>query len=97
MLDMQYLKEGEGVPVHVNEDADEVLVILEGEVAVQCGDKRVVAQAGSTIFAPKGAPRGWVAVGSQAARTLKCDYASRLDLPQPAVPAACAGAFSADL
>lgn len=85
MLDMQYLRDGEGVPVHVNEHADEMLVILEGEVAVECGGKRVVAQAGSMIFAPKGAPRGWVAVGKQAARTLKCTYPSRLDLPLPAV------------
>lgn len=85
MLDMQYLRDGEGVPVHVNEHADELLVILEGEVAVQCGDKRVVAQAGSMIFAPKGAPRGWVAIGNQAARTLKCEYPSGLDLPELAV------------
>lgn len=85
MLYMQYLRDGEGVPVHINEEADELLVILKGEVAVECGDRRVVAQAGSMIFAPKGTPRGWVAVGSQAARTLKCTYASRLDLPQLAI------------
>ncbi len=84
MLEMQCLKDGEGVPIHVNDQADELLVILEGEVAVQCGDRHVVAQAGSMIFAPRGAPRGWFAVGRQAARTLKCVYPSQLDLPAPA-------------
>lgn len=81
MFDMQYLRDGEGVPVHVNENADEMLVVLEGEVSVQCGDKRVVAGPGSMIFAPKGEPRSWVAVGRQAARTLKCLYPSQLELP----------------
>jgi mannose-6-phosphate isomerase-like protein (cupin superfamily) len=86
MLDMQYLRDGEGVPLHVNDHADELLVVLEGEVSIQCGDKRVVAGPGSMIFAPKGAPRSWFAVGNQVARTLKCIYPSQLDLPAAGVP-----------
>lgn len=80
MLDTQCLQEGESVEIHVNEDADEVLVVLEGEVAFQCGDRSVVALAGSMVFAPRGVPRAWRTVG-RAARTLKCVYRAGLEMP----------------
>jgi len=81
MIDMKHLRQGECVPAHVNDEADEVFVVLEGEVAFQCGDKSVVAGTGSMIFAPKGVLRSWKTVGNGDARTLGCAYGWRLDLP----------------
>jgi hypothetical protein len=85
MINLMDLKSGEGVPAHVNHETDAVFVVLEGEVAFRCGEKSVVAGAGSMIFAPRGVPRTWAAVGDRQARTLECPLASHLDLPGVAV------------
>jgi len=85
MLNVMDLKGGEGVPVHVNHLTDAVFVVLEGEVAFHCGDRSVVAGAGAMIFAPRGVPRTWAAVGRGHARTLECPLAAQLDLPAVAV------------
>lgn len=85
MVNMRSLNEGEGVPVHVNHETDAVVVVLEGEVAFRCGEKSVVAGAGSMIFTPRGVPRAWAVVGRQLAKTLEYPFASKLDLPWVAV------------
>lgn len=85
MLSIRDLGQGEGVPVHVNSETDAVLVVLEGEVSFQCGDRSVVAGAGAMIFAPRGVARTWIAVGDRQARTLECPLLTELDLPRGTV------------
>lgn len=47
---------GFGPPVHVHEDEDEVMIVLEGEVAFRSGDDEQIGRAGSTVYLPHGVP-----------------------------------------
>ena len=45
---------GFGPPVHVHEYEDELMIILEGEIAFRSGDDEVVGGPGSTAWLPHG-------------------------------------------
>ena len=47
---------GFGPPLHVHEDDDEVMIVLDGEVAFRSGDREQIGTAGSTVFLPHGVP-----------------------------------------
>lgn len=47
---------GFGPPVHVHRDEDELVLVLEGEVAFRSGDTEVIAGPGSTAYLPHGVP-----------------------------------------
>ena len=47
---------GFGPPLHVHDDADEVMVILDGESSFRSGDMETSAGAGATVFLPHGVP-----------------------------------------
>lgn len=47
---------GFGPPLHVHQDEDEVMIVLEGEVAFRSGDTEQIAATGSTVYLPHGVP-----------------------------------------
>lgn len=53
------LPDGDSPPLHVHTHEDEVFHILEGVVRFRLGGTEVLAQAGETLVAPKGAPHSY--------------------------------------
>ena len=47
---------GSAVPLHVHHRQDEFWYVAEGEVLFQVGDRKIRAQAGDTVFGPRGVP-----------------------------------------
>lgn len=47
---------GFGPPLHCHEHEDELIVVLDGEIAFRAGGKETVAKSGSTVFLPHGVP-----------------------------------------
>jgi mannose-6-phosphate isomerase-like protein (cupin superfamily) len=56
--------------MHVHENADEVFVVLEGQLEVRLGDDRRLVEADHTIAIPAGVPHAFVAVGPTPARLI---------------------------
>ena len=54
---------GEGPPLHVHADANEVLYFLDGRFRVKIDDTVRDASSGSFVFIPKGTPHTWQNVG----------------------------------
>jgi mannose-6-phosphate isomerase-like protein (cupin superfamily) len=46
----------QGPPLHMHTREDETFYILEGALKLRCGDQTVTAEAGSTVFMPRGVP-----------------------------------------
>ena len=61
---------GGGPPPHVHSREEEGFYILEGEIAVQIGDKRVLATAGMFANMPVGTPHSFKNESGQPARML---------------------------
>jgi quercetin dioxygenase-like cupin family protein len=61
---------GGGPPPHIHEREDETFQILEGEYEWMVGDKKFVAQKGTTIFAPRGIPHTYCYVGKTPGRLM---------------------------
>jgi len=59
---------GEGPPLHVHPDQDELIYTLEGVYLVQLGDAQFEAPPGSFVFIPRGTPHTWQNVGRTPAR-----------------------------
>lgn len=59
-----------GPPLHVHEDQDEWLFVLEGEIRVRVGDDILPVPAGAFVFLPRGTAHCWQTVGSGPARFL---------------------------
>jgi len=59
---------GGGLPPHIHHVEDEILYVLEGEIAGQCGAQPLRAGAGGTVFLPRGVAHVWRAVGECPAR-----------------------------
>ena len=57
-------------PMHVHHREDESFYVLDGEVTMQCGDKRFRASAGAFVFLPRGVPHTFVVEGDRPARML---------------------------
>jgi mannose-6-phosphate isomerase-like protein (cupin superfamily) len=61
---------GGGPPPHVHSREEEGFYILEGEITLQIGDKRLVASAGMFANMPVGTPHSFKNEGSQPAKML---------------------------
>jgi quercetin dioxygenase-like cupin family protein len=59
---------GEGPPLHLHRDQDELIYTLEGTFRIQLGDEVSDAQPGSFVFIPRGTPHTWQNVGDTHAR-----------------------------
>jgi quercetin dioxygenase-like cupin family protein len=57
------IKKGRNNPKHVHPDSEEVLYLLEGELAHSVGDEEVTVKKGGTIVIPAGVPHNAVSVG----------------------------------
>lgn len=55
-----------GPPLHVHDDEDEILVVLEGEVRCVSGDVSGVARAGATVFLPHAVPHSFQVLSDEA-------------------------------
>lgn len=47
---------GFGPPLHVHEDEDEMMVVLDGEIVFRSGGREQTGVSGSTVFLPRGVP-----------------------------------------
>jgi quercetin dioxygenase-like cupin family protein len=59
---------GEGPPLHVHRDQDELIYTLEGTHKIRLGDELLVAEPGSFIYIPRGTPHTWKNVGESPSR-----------------------------
>ncbi|MFO0827920.1 MAG: cupin domain-containing protein [Phycisphaerales bacterium] len=70
----QSAKPGFSVPMHVHEREDETFHVIEGSIHVTVvrGSERleIFANAGDTVFAPRGLPHTWTAIGDRAAKLI---------------------------
>jgi quercetin dioxygenase-like cupin family protein len=57
-------------PLHVHHREDESFYVLEGELTLQCGEKRFRASAGAFVFLPRDVPHTFVVEGDRPARML---------------------------
>ncbi len=71
-----------GPPIHQHEDEDELIVVLDGEIAFQIGDGEITASAGACAFLPHGVPHGFQVLSEEArflAVTASATSAPRFD------------------
>jgi mannose-6-phosphate isomerase-like protein (cupin superfamily) len=61
---------GHAQALHVHDDLDDTWYVLEGRLAVRCGDDEYVAEAGHWVSMPRGVPHSFRVVGDQPARIL---------------------------
>jgi quercetin dioxygenase-like cupin family protein len=61
---------GEGPPLHVHENEDEVLYFLDGLFRLKIEDVVRNASSGSFAFIPKGIPHAWQNIGNEPGRLL---------------------------
>lgn len=61
---------GKGVSLHVHEDEDELVYLLEGEIEVTLGDQTMTAVPGVMALLPRGIPHGFVNKGDRPSRLL---------------------------
>jgi quercetin dioxygenase-like cupin family protein len=64
---------------HVHAGEDEMFYLLDGELAVFCGEEHWTVTAGSFVFVPRDSPHGFAVTGSGPARALVITSPSRLD------------------
>ncbi|GGC29447.1 cupin [Siccirubricoccus deserti] len=63
------IQPGAGAPLHIHTDLDEVLIVTAGMLELRIGEARQMVGPDHTIAIPAGTPHGFVAVGSEPART----------------------------
>src|SRR6478672_11914442 len=61
---------GEGPPLHVHANEEEVLYVLEGEFRFQLRDEVTAAPAGSLMYVRRGVPHTWQNAGEDDGRLL---------------------------
>lgn len=61
---------GQGVAVHVHENEDELVYVLDGDVEVTLGEQKMNAEAGIMALLPRGIPHGFTNVGDGPSRLL---------------------------
>jgi quercetin dioxygenase-like cupin family protein len=69
---------GLSVREHVHAGEDEMFYLLEGEMAVFCGEERWSVSAGSFVFVPRDQPHGFTVTSAGPARALVITGPSRL-------------------
>ncbi|MCW4115525.1 cupin domain-containing protein [Aurantimonas sp. MSK8Z-1] len=61
---------GDGPPVHVHRNEDEVIHVIEGEYEFWLDGQTFEAGAGASVFLPRGVPHSFRVVGREAGRTV---------------------------
>lgn len=62
-----------GVPPHVHQDTDHAFYVLDGELAVQMGDRTVCGGTGTCVFVPKGVGHTFANPSTGTCRYLQID------------------------
>ena len=70
---------GVGIPMHIHHEEDETFYVVDGHVEFTLADGPVVADAGTTVFLPKGTPHAFRVVGDGPARMLTLLVPGRLE------------------
>jgi quercetin dioxygenase-like cupin family protein len=70
---------GLSVHEHVHAGEDEMFYLLEGELAVFCGEDHWTVSAGSFVFVPRDHPHGFTVTSAGTARALVITGPARLD------------------
>ncbi len=61
---------GTGVSLHVHDNEDELVYVVEGEIDVTLGDQSMKATKGVMALLPRGIPHGFTNVGNTPSRVL---------------------------
>ncbi len=61
---------GHAPALHVHDNVDDTWYVLEGRMALLCGDEEYVAEAGDWVSMPRGVPHSFRVVGDRPARIL---------------------------
>jgi mannose-6-phosphate isomerase-like protein (cupin superfamily) len=91
---------GFGPPLHVHRDEDEGFYVLDGQLAVRCGEQSWTATEGSFVLLPRGVPHAFAVTGGRDCRLLQITSpakfegfvaeagrpAQSLRLPEPSMP-----------
>jgi mannose-6-phosphate isomerase-like protein (cupin superfamily) len=64
------LPPGSAPPVHVHAELDDTWFVVEGTMALRCGDHDAVVGAGDWVSMPRGVPHGFRVLGDHPARIL---------------------------
>jgi mannose-6-phosphate isomerase-like protein (cupin superfamily) len=64
------LPAGSAPPLHVHDDLDDTWFVVDGKMAVQCGDDELVVAAGDWVSMPRGVPHTFRVLGDHEARIL---------------------------
>jgi quercetin dioxygenase-like cupin family protein len=59
---------GEGPPLHVHQERDEIIYVVEGQHRIKLGERLVDAPPGSFVFIPRGTPHTWQNTGAAPGR-----------------------------
>ena len=62
---------GGGAPLHVHDDLDDSFYLLDGQLAMRCGEHTFLAKPGDYVVLPKGIPHTFRVAGDQPARMLQ--------------------------
>ncbi|NIR49144.1 cupin domain-containing protein [candidate division KSB1 bacterium] len=72
-------KPGTGVSVHVHDNEDELVYVVEGEIEVTLGDQSMKATKGVMALLPRGIPHGYTNVGDTPSRVLDVILPGKFD------------------
>jgi quercetin dioxygenase-like cupin family protein len=61
---------GKSIPAHVHHNEDEIIHVLDGEVALDMGGQRTLHRAGDTVLAPRGVAHALLVLSESGARCL---------------------------
>jgi len=64
------IQPGQGVPLHLHKNEDEVFKVLEGEMELRAGNKTTVLKAGDVAFGPKGVLHSCKIIGNKKAKVI---------------------------
>jgi quercetin dioxygenase-like cupin family protein len=66
----QHNDPGVTVPMHVHAREDETFHVVEGQMTFTVGDKQIVADAGTTVFLPRGVPHSFTSSGTEKSKVI---------------------------
>ena len=94
LLEQLSMPVGLASPYHVHHNEDEAFYVLEGQVAIVCDGKWLMAGPGTYVYGPREIPHGFKVIGSTPARMLLLGapagferFVRELSAPIDAVPA----------
>jgi len=81
---------GHAPALHVHDNLDDTWYVMEGQMALRCGEEEMVVGAGHWVSMPQGVPHNFRVIGDQPARILTVhdnetfrDFVSELGVPAP--------------